>query len=201
MQIEKDWLDFAGSRGGTVKFHKKTGYFYHWEFGAQGKERLKCACKQFMIKYHDSECVHSATECEMSEKCWVSDWFLLGSPDKWHNHPPPSRVSVELKLFEWQLKLTYAKNRNAVRINHVLDEMYTSWPFALVLSKSQLQNVFSTEPEEGSTFLDQDKIDSMMAMLMVWTEYWGNPLECKLIGLRFVGEIQLMSRSFQNFSG
>lgn len=186
MQTEDDWLEFSGSRGGSVKFHKPTGYFYYWQSGTKGKERVKCACKQFMIKHHDSECVHNETECEMAEKCWVSNWFVLGTPDKWHNHPPPSRVSVELKLFEWQLHLTFVKNRNTVRINHVLEEMYSTWPFALLFSKLQLKHLFITEPPEGITFLNQDKIDSMMAILMVWSEYWGNPLECKLIGFRFI---------------
>lgn len=187
MQTEDDWLDFAGSRGVTIKFHKNTGYFYYWESeSSEEKIRLRCACKQFMIKHHDSKCVHYETEYEMSEKCWVSDWFLLGSPDKWHNHPPPSRMSVELKLFEWQVNLTFVKNRNAVAVNHVVEEMYESWPFALLLSESQLKKLFRTEPEEGSTFLDQDKVDSMMVVLMSWSEYWGNPQECKLICFYFL---------------
>jgi hypothetical protein len=74
------------------------------------------------------------------------------------------------------------KNRNAVTINHVIEEMYEGWPFVLLLSKSQLKILFKNEPEEESTFLDQDKIDSMMAILMSWSEYWGNPLECKFFG-------------------
>lgn len=182
MQTEDVWLEFAGSHSTPIKFHKNTGYFYYWESDSQGKEQIRCACKQFMAKHHESTCVNNETEYEMLDKCWVSDWFLLGSPDKWHNHPPPSRVSVELELFKWQVNLTFMKNRNAVTINHVIEEMYEGWPFVLLLSKSQLKMLFKNEPEEESTFLDQDKIDSMMAILMSWSEYWGNPLECKFFG-------------------
>jgi hypothetical protein len=189
MQTEDVWLEFAGSHSTPIKFHKNTGYFYYWESDSQGKVQIRCACKQFMVKHHESTCVNNETEYKMLDKCWVSDWFLLGSPDKWQNHPPPSRVSVELELFKWQVNLTFMKNRNAVTINHVIEEMYECWPFALLLSKSQLKILFKKEPEEESTFLDQDKIDSMMAILMSWSEYWGNPLECKFFGLHFYYKI------------
>lgn len=154
-----------------------TGYFYWWETGAQGEIRLRCACKQFMVKHHTSKCIHGSAEYEMTETCWLSGWFALGSGDKWHNHPPPSRASVELNLFKWQVNLKMVKSGNVKLISHVVDDMYPSWPFPLTLSKWQLRKL--TYTAGGCKFLDQDCIDSMMAILMTSPEYWGPPVECK----------------------
>ncbi|KAI9558864.1 hypothetical protein GHT06_015653 [Daphnia sinensis] len=170
-----DCLDFVGSRGDFIKFHKKTGYFYYWKVGPKGEILLQCACRQFMVKHHTSKCIYNASEYEMMEACWLSYWFPLGSSDKWHNHRPPSRFSVELSLFKWQVSLTVAKSQNVKLIGDVIDELYPSWPFTLTLSKWQLKKLMYFA--EASKLLNQECVDSMMATLMTSPEYWGPPVE------------------------
>ncbi|KZS17502.1 Uncharacterized protein APZ42_016359 [Daphnia magna] len=152
---DEDCLNFSGSRGDVLKFHRNTGVQ--------------------QVKHHTSICIYNASEYEMTETCWLSNWFPLGAGDKWHNHCPPSRFSVELNLFKWQVNLAIVRNRNIKLIRDVIDEIYPSWPFTLTLSKWQLNKLIYTT--EDIKLLDQECVDSMMAILMTSPEYWGPPVE------------------------
>lgn len=183
-------MPFAGKKWGIIMFHKTTGYFY-FSVNLHGKPHFRCACRQFMSNHHLPVCHNSITELEMLEECRVYVGYSID-----HNHPPPSRSSVELMLFRWQAQLMHIQNAKTMNGSQVLDAMYPIWPFNLPFSKPRLRELFrkslahsqrvgvADKHGQGKKFIEQfgqQKIDRMKSFLMTSPDYWGPPLPRKLI--------------------
>lgn len=154
-----------------------------------------CACWQFMSENHTKYCSNKGKDFVMTEKCRI----FIGSGGR-HSHPPPSRFNMELMVFKWEAQLTQILKAKTVNDICIINNMYQTWPFALVFTKPRLKNLLrislnharriglakpgSKDNQDCQIFIDQfdlDKVKAMKSLLLTSVKYWGPPLPRRFI--------------------